>query len=136
MIDTGIIPVGAEPPPLEPVATKVPRRPARTKDKGKTGQRFQVINAFTDFTLAKLDRAEIAVWLILWRDTQPNGLARTSQADLARRAGCNARTVRRALQSLQKAGLVLIVRQGGWNRGLSVYRVVAPLPATADVGRG
>jgi DNA-binding IclR family transcriptional regulator len=81
--------------------------------------------------LAGLDRAEMAVWLLLWRDTKPEGLARTSQADLARRAGCNPRTVRRALAALQSAGLVAVVRRGGLNRGLSVYRV-DPLGVDAD----
>jgi hypothetical protein len=39
-----------------------------------------------DFTLSALTRAEIAVCLLLWRDTKSDGTAQTSQADLARRA--------------------------------------------------
>jgi hypothetical protein len=122
-MNKGIIPVGAEPPPLEPVVAKERRPPVEGKEKGKTANRFRVINNFADFTLAGLDRAEMAVWLILWRDTRPDGLARTAQTDLARRAGCSTRSVRRALKSLQKAGLLLLAHQGGLNRGLSVYRV-------------
>jgi hypothetical protein len=121
-----IIPVGQEPPPLEPTPARE-RHSGRGRDapKGKRSSRgrFLAINAFLDVTMAGLDRAELAVWLLLWRDTKPDGLARTSQSDLARRAGCNPRTVRRALDALRRAGLVLTVRQGGLRRGMSVYRV-------------
>jgi hypothetical protein len=128
-----ILPVGEEPPPLHrggPArreATGVTRR----KEKRSSRGRFLCINAFLDVTMAGLDRAALAVWLLLWRDTKPDGLARTSQADLARRAGCDPRTVRRALAILQGAGLVTVVSQGGLNRGLSVYRV-DPLGMSAD----
>jgi hypothetical protein len=105
----------------------------RSKPKGERSSRgrFQCINAFLDVTMAGLDRAELAVWLLLWRDTKPDGLARTWQGDLARRAGCNPRTVRRALAALQRAGLVSVVRQGGLNRGA----VRLPRPSSRR-GRG
>ena len=82
------------------------------KTKGKTSSRgrFECINAFLDVTLADLERTELAVWLLLWRDTKPDGSARTSQTDLARRAGCNPRKIRRALVNLERTGLVRVVR--------------------------
>jgi hypothetical protein len=115
-------------PPLDdptpaPARVRVPAGRSPTKGKRSSRGRFQCINAFLDVTMADLDRAALAVWLLLWRDTKPDGLARTAQTDLARRAGCNPRTVRRALAALAAAGLVVVVRQGGLNRGLSVYRV-------------
>jgi hypothetical protein len=115
-------------PPLElpeEVTRGRPGKGSKPKDRHSSRGRFQCINAFLDVTVADLGRAELAVWLLLWRDTKPDGLARTSQADLARRAGCNPRTVRRALAALCHAGLVSIVRQGGLRRRLSVYRVQA-----------
>jgi hypothetical protein len=126
--DPRIIPVGGELPPMDPAPPR-PHRRGDSRDqnspKGKHSSRgrFQCVNAFLDVTMGALERAELAVWLLLWRDTKPDGLARTSQSDLARRAGCNPRTVRRALTALQSAGLVSVVRRGGLNRGLSVYRV-------------
>jgi len=95
----------------------------QAKPKWKAKGRFAVINTFADFTMAKLDRAEITAWLLLWRDTRPDGLARTSQADLASRAGCSVRQVNRAVQSLRRKGLLAVVHQGGLNRNVSVYRV-------------
>src|SRR5688572_5884993 len=74
--------------------------------------RFGEVNGFVDFTLAGLTRAEIAVWFVLWRDTKPIGTAATSQADLGRRAGCDPRTVRRAIRVLEARGLLKVVRKG------------------------
>ncbi|HUY93326.1 MAG TPA: helix-turn-helix domain-containing protein [Pirellulales bacterium] len=93
------------------------------KAKRKSGDRFRLLNAFVDFTAAGLPRAETLVWLILFRDTKPDGLARTSQADLARRAGANLRTVKRAVAQLERRGLLKVVRRGGLRQGPSTYRV-------------
>ena len=126
-----ILRVGEEPPLLS-ASGKGERWRSGTKPKGRgtAGQRFKVLNAFADFTIAGLDRAEIVVWLLLWRDTKPDGLARTSQADLARRGGISDRTVRRAITHLRRAGLLRVAHQGGFRRGASVYRVL-PLQAPA-----
>jgi hypothetical protein len=128
MTQPRILAVGEELPPLDDGEPRPHRdRRQRNSPKGKsvTSGRFGVLNAFADATLATLGRAEIAVWLLLWRDTKPNGLARTSQADLARRAGVNPRTVRRALAALQRAGLVTVVHRGGLPARVSAYRVNA-----------
>ena len=70
------------------------REPKRKPGKRKAGDRFAVLNAFVDCTAGRLSRGEILVWLVLYRDTR-NGIAKTSQADIARRAGISDRTVRR-----------------------------------------
>lgn len=110
-----VLSVGDEPPRLQ----KPRSRPAAT---GKGG-RFAVLNGFVDFTLRDLDRAELAVWLILYRDTKADGLVRTAQTDLARRAGVAVRTVRRAVGKLHDRGLLVVVNRGGLRRGVSTYRV-------------
>src|SRR5208283_4818560 len=94
----------------------------RGEPKGKTGERFAVLNAFVDFALADLSRREIAVWLVLYRDTR-DGTARTSYDDLAKRTGLNRRNVGRALRRLEGRGLVKVVHRGGLHRGASRYRV-------------
>lgn len=94
----------------------------RVPAKGKTAERFAVLNAFVDFTLTDLSRREIAVWLVLYRDTR-DGTARTSYDDLARRAGLNRRNVGRAVRRLEARGLVKVVHRGGLRRGVSRYRV-------------
>ena len=90
------------------------------------GDRFPMLNAFVDFSLAGLRRNELAVWLILYRDTK-NGIARTSQMDIARRAGASDRSVRRAIVRLESKGLLKVTYQGGLRRGVSAYWV-RPLP--------
>ncbi|MFM8274523.1 MAG: helix-turn-helix domain-containing protein, partial [Gemmata sp.] len=70
-----------------------------------------------------LTPAESLVWLVLFRDTKGTGTARTAQADIARRAGLDVRTVRRAVASLDTKGLLQTVRRGRLNAGPSTYRV-------------
>jgi len=126
-----VLRVGEEPPPLAPPPSngRHVEPPDRGKPKGKpdsekrkAGERFAVLNAFADFALADLSRAEIAVWLVLYRDTR-DGTARTSYDDLARRAGMNRRNVGRAVRRLEARGLVKVVCRGGLGRGVSRYRV-------------
>ena len=117
-----MIEVGNEPPPMLTAEEKERKAGKPSKPKGPAKGRFREINTFADFSLASLDRAEIAVWLLLWRDTK-DGTARTSQADIARRAGITDRSVRRAVATLERKGLLIVAYRGGLNRGLSVYRV-------------
>jgi hypothetical protein len=78
----------------------------------RTLERFQVLNGFVDLGLARLTRSQIAVYLIIYRDTQPSGLARTSLSDLARRGGMSRRQASRALRALIGRGAVHVVRKG------------------------
>jgi hypothetical protein len=127
-----IIPVGEEPPPMDdgrPAPSPAGRQGGKPKGRPgggrtKARERFAVLNGFADFSLADLSRAEVAVWLILFRDTR-DGTARTSVTDLARRAGCDRSTVFRALRRLEGRGLVKTARRGGLRRGVSCYRVLA-----------
>jgi hypothetical protein len=112
-------------PPME--SPDEPKRQAAgkaSKPKGKASAgRFQSINAFIDATMGTLPPAARAAWLILWRDTKPNGLAATSQMSMARRAGISDRSVRNALGLLEERGLVTVVHRGSLRRGVSTYRV-------------
>ncbi len=130
MIDEpGVIPVGQELPPLHRDQDQLPARHQEAdRPKGKTaggriGNRFAVLNAFIDFTMQSLTRAESLVWFALFRDTKADGLARTSQADLARRAGVNVGTVKRAVKGLRRRGLLAVVFRGSLRLGPSTYRV-------------
>jgi hypothetical protein len=120
-------PFGVLPPdPPAPSAPSNPGGRARsnvTPAGRRAAGRFATINAFADFSLHSLGRAEIAVWMLLWRDTKPDGLARTSQADLARRAGCDLSTVKRAARKLVGAGLLETVSRGRFGGGPTTYRV-------------
>jgi DNA-binding MarR family transcriptional regulator len=89
--------------------------------------RFEMLNAFVDRGMADLSRAELAVWLILFRDTHRNGVARASLDDLARRRGMNRQTASRAVGRLARRKTLQVLRRGGLNRGPSSYRVF-PFP--------
>jgi DNA-binding MarR family transcriptional regulator len=94
-----------------------------TRTSARTRNRFIELNSFVDVTLRKLGGAVPKIWIILWRDTKPNGLAVTSQTDLAKRAGVSVRTVYSALKSLESMGLLIPVRKGRIGTGASAYRV-------------
>ncbi len=127
-----ILPPGTVLPPLDEAdgiglpadRASMPRGGGRRA--GKTppekSERFATINAFVDGTMARLPRAAALIWLTLWRDER-RGLSRTGLTDLARRAGCDHRTARRAVATLEKQGLVEKVRRGRLGSGPSVYRV-------------
>jgi DNA-binding MarR family transcriptional regulator len=90
-----------------------------------TLERFQVLNDFVDHGLADLSRSEIGVYLILWRDTQPTGLARTSLTELARRGGMSERQASRALNKLIRQGAVHVIRKAVGQRA-AMYSLYPP----------
>jgi Helix-turn-helix domain len=108
-------------PPME-LATPATNNGEPKQRKRKTADRFAVLNAFIDLTAGELPRSEVMVWLVLYRDTK-NGVAKTSQADIARRAGINVRTARRAIGRLRDHRLLYVVRHGGLRQGPTTYRV-------------
>ena len=101
------------------MSTPAPR-PKATKR--RSGQRFEILNAFVDGGMAELTRAELAVWLILYRDTKTNGTAQTSLEDLALRGGMDRQTASRAVGKLKKRKMLRVVNRGGLNKGPSVYQ--------------
>lgn len=122
MTTPAILAVGAEPPPLMSTVSRPAKNNAKKRERRPTAERFAMLNSFIDFTLGTLRRNEIAVWLVLFRDTR-DGIARTGQADIARRIGASDRTVRRLIDRLSKCGLLDVVYRGGLRRGPSSYRV-------------
>jgi hypothetical protein len=127
-----VLPPGAVLPPLVTPDTGkgVTTRPAGRKG-GRTharrsqkhSGRFAVLNGFVDGVMGTLPRAAALTWVCLWRDTKPDGLARTAVVDLARRVGGDRSTVIRALRLLVDRGRLDVVRRGGLGRGVSTYRV-------------
>jgi hypothetical protein len=118
-------------PPMEeaPSAAPAPQKRGAGKPKGRAAERgriagrFRSINLFLDATARTLTPAQALVWVILWRDTKREGTARTSYADLARRAGVSLSTVKRAVGVLTERGLATVVYRGSLRRGASVYRL-------------
>ena len=104
------------------------RRPPGERHRDDSlGFASRLLNAFVDSGMADLSRAELAVWLILYRDTQRNGVARASLDDLARRGGMNRQTASRAVGRLARRKMLQVIRRGGLNTGPSAYRVF-PFP--------
>jgi hypothetical protein len=123
-----ILRVGEEPAPLDE-GGEVSRHPVAEggTPKGRAGGgRFGVLNRFVDCTMRRLSKNDLAVWMVLYRDTR-DGVARTFESDIARRGGMSPRTVVRAVQRLVDAGLLEVLHRGSPRGGPSTYRVY-PLP--------
>jgi hypothetical protein len=64
----------------------------------------QALHQFLDHTLRSLGRTEAMAWLLLYRDTRPDGTARTTQKSLGERAGVSTLTAYRAIKRLRRLG--------------------------------
>jgi hypothetical protein len=73
---------------------------------------FQNLAGFVDEGVQTLSRSELATYLILLRDTQPNGTARAGLDDIAKRGGMSRKSASRAVGSLVGKGVLTIVRRG------------------------
>jgi DNA-binding MarR family transcriptional regulator len=73
---------------------------------------FQNLAAFVDEGARKLSRSELVTYLILLRDTKPDGTARAGLNDLAERGGMSRKSASRAVGSLIAKGVLRVVRRG------------------------
>jgi DNA-binding MarR family transcriptional regulator len=73
--------------------------------------------------MKSISPAAVRAWLVLYRDTKPNGLATTGLTDIARRAGYSQKTARRAVKELSTRQLAKRVARGGKGKGPNTYRV-------------
>jgi hypothetical protein len=85
--------------------------------------RFELLNACVDTGMADLCRAELAVWLILYRDTKRDGTARAVFDDLAWRGDIDRQTASRAVARPARRKMLQLLLRGGLNCGPSTYRV-------------
>jgi len=115
--------------PKRPPAVRPAERPERAKQRGRKGavrRRFALLNAFVDLAAGHCTRAELLCWLTLYRHAGPDGTARASVGDIARRARCNQSTIRRAVKRLLAAGLLQRLKRGSLAGGPSAYRLLYP----------
>jgi hypothetical protein len=109
-------------PPMEPTPERASRESA-TKRNRKAAGRFAVLNAFVDHGARMVNTTAVAVWLVIYREVQTDGLATISHARIAERLNVSRLTVTRALRRLIAAGFVTVIRHGGWQRGPSTYQI-------------
>jgi len=103
--------------------TAAPDQRVRYDNGAGRSERFGVLNDFVDTAMREASPGAVAAWLVLWRDTKPNGLATTGLTDIARRMGVSMSTVKRALRELKELGLVSVKRRGTKDARPNTYRV-------------
>lgn len=94
--------------------------------------RFGTMNDFVDFTMRSLTPREAQAWFVLYRDTRPNGFAKTGLSDMATRLGCSVATAKRTIKRLRDRGLVERVRRGAPGYGPNTYHVVGVSSAVPE----
>jgi DNA-binding MarR family transcriptional regulator len=92
---------------------------------------FQNLAGFVDEGARKLSRSELVTYLILLRDTRPNGTARAGLNDLAERGGLSRKSASRAVGSLIGKGVLRIVRRG--TPGKATLYTIFPEAAFAEL---
>ncbi len=83
------------------------------------------MNEFVDYSARSVDTTAQAVWMVLFRETKPNGLAKISFNQIAHLIGLKRRAAMRAIQTLEEATLLSVVKRGRLNEGPSTYRIYA-----------
>ncbi len=84
--------------------------------------RFHDLNNFVDVSMRDLTRAEIAVWLVLFRNARDR-IVRISHSQIAAASGCSVKAVSVAMKLLIQKTIVKQLIQGTVNRGPSTYKV-------------
>lgn len=99
---------------------------SRRREKGRDRQRWATLNTFVDAVLANASESEVRVWLVIYRDVKPGGLARVGMTDIARRAGLTRRAVVNAINGLKARRLIEVVTRGSINGTPNAYRLLNP----------
>lgn len=95
----------------------------RRRRRRSRSARFGMLNRFVDETMSRLTDAETKVWLAMFRSATGD-VVTVSQAVLAKRSGVTERSVRRAIVSLVRRGLLAVVSRGGQGHP-GRYRIAA-----------
>jgi Helix-turn-helix domain len=117
-------------PPVNPVGAAEKKRSKKNANAGEeneakmkyAGSRFKMMNAFVDATACSLSRAPFAVWVVLYREAYYD-IACVGQESIAKRAGVNVRTVRRAIGTLKAKGLLDVIEKGRPGFRPNKYRI-------------
>lgn len=86
--------------------------------------RWTMLNDFIDYGQRHLTSSAVRVWLVLFRETKPDGLARITVEQIAARAGICTRSVDRGLDELRGDRFAVCVSRGTRNKGPSVHRLL------------
>ena len=101
--------------------TKPRSKPAKGK---ATAGRFQVLNQFVDQSARLVGSTAVATWLVLYRETKPDGTATISHNQIGELLGIKRRTAMRATQDLIDAGLLVVTKRGhATGHTPSTYRI-------------
>jgi len=121
----------AAPPVLTPVEleraqehTRADERRSRKTEANR--KRWGLFNAFVDAGFHTLNGSAAKVWLVLFRHADSSGRTCLSRNRIVDSTGLTTRTVRTAIQDLERSGWVKRVKRGMPSGGVSVFEIMRP----------
>lgn len=87
------------------------------------GRRWRLLNAFVDGGVVGLERADVVVWVVLFRHARADGMVKVARTRLVAITGLASGTVKRAIRRLVAAGWLERIRRGGPSSGVAIYCV-------------
>ena len=118
-----------EPLPDHVTAPSTESKKAKSKStKAKSSDRWSQLNDFVDLYLRTIQkqRAQL-VWFVLFRHANENNIVKLVSYDrIGKEIGKSPETAKRAIGDLKKEGFLKVVKQGGYNRGPNIYKMVFP----------
>lgn len=97
--------------------------PQLNRRRAPRSPRWTMLNAFIDHRQRQLTSSSVRVWLVLFRESKPDGLARVTIAQIAVSAGICTRSVDNGLRELRDKRFVVLVSRGNRNKGPNIYRL-------------
>ena len=86
--------------------------------------RWAALNQFVDHVLPLLPKGTgAAAWVALYRHANRQNQVAMGAGRLAGLLGVDRRTAQRAMQDLQDAGAIKVIRKGGVRSGCNVYQL-------------
>ena len=116
-----------------PMATDHPS-PPKPRKRAKS-PRWDLLNTFVDFGQRLLTCSAVRVWLVLYRETGRDGLAKLTVGQISEKAGIGTTAVKNGLGELKAKKFVVLVSRGSRNKGPSVRRLL-PIPTATLVDEG
>ena len=86
--------------------------------------RWTMLNDFSDYGQRQLTASAVRVWLVLFRETNRDGLACITVEQIAAKGGISTRAVDNGLRELRDQRFAVLVSRGSRNKGASIHRLL------------
>lgn len=105
-------------------AAALAKRTSKADPRPSKSPRWAMLNAFIDHQMRHLSGPAIAVWLVLYRETNREGLSRITVEQIVEKTGLGTTSAKKGLKELKALKLIVQVRRGCQRSGPSTHRLL------------